>query len=399
LSTAYAAPLVTPERIAVACAARPRDPATYSGIPAALLAGIEANGDTAVAITAQLPRHTRRWLELGLAAASLRPGELIPPQRIRDALRARQAGLLGSRVLAAAKSATAASSIRSGDPFDGCIQFGTEFRLPASTPYVTYDDSTVVQAARAYPYPWITALGRRGLREIVRRQRAAFMDARACCATSQWAAGSICEDYDVPAERVHVVGIGAINLPAAAEATRDWATPRYLFVGKAWERKNGPRVLEAFAAVRAAHPGARLDLVGGHPADIAQPGVAGHGMLRPGDPADQARLGALYAAATCFVLPSLHEPSAISHVEAATAGIGSVGSASGGSATLIADGGLTVDPVDTGALTAAMLAFADPERARAFGARARNRATLLTWPLIAQRLRRALFGGDGPAYL
>jgi glycosyltransferase involved in cell wall biosynthesis len=398
-SNCHVDPSLRPSRIAVACAAQPRDPATYSGIPAALLAGIEANGDIAMGLNAQLPRRRRKALELALAAAYLRPSDVVAQPGLREALQGRQTALLGSRSLARAKSAVAASAIRRAPSFDGCIQFGTEFRLPRGIPYVTYDDSTVVQAARSYAYPWLRSLGRRGLRAIVRRQREVFLSATACCATSSWAAQSIVEDYGVPADRVHVVGIGAINVPDRSDEVRDWETPRFLFVGKAWDRKNGRSVLSAFAEVRATVPSAQLDLVGGHPDNLEQPGVVCHGLLRPGHAADQAILAALYARATCFVLPSLHEPSAISHVEAAAAGIGSIGSKSGGSATLIGDGGVTVDPHDLTGLTAAMLDFADPVRARTFGTRAHAHSQDLRWPLIAQRLRRALMGGDAPPYL
>ena len=45
---------------------------------------------------------------------------------------------------------------------------------------------------------------------------------------------------------------------SAPLAVRDWSTPRYLFVGLDWERKNGQLVLDAFAQVRVQHPDAEL---------------------------------------------------------------------------------------------------------------------------------------------
>ncbi len=280
-----------------------------------------------------------------------------------------------------------------GSPLVGCIQFGTEFSLPKRARFITYDDMTVAQAIVAYPYDWITRLSPSELDYLVERQRLVFERARVCCATTRWAADSLVRDYGIPESRVRVVGIGATNLAREAPS-RDWSIPRYLFVGKDWTRKNGEAVLRAFSAIRAEFPGATLDVVGGHPV-IDQPGVRGHGLLDPGDPGTREIITTLQKTATCFVMPSLHEPSAISYVEAASAGIGAIGTISGGSSTLIGDGGLVVDPHDDEGIAAAMRTFAEPRHAEEFGGRAEARAALFTWPAVAQRLLDALL--DRPA--
>ena len=194
----------------------------------------------------------------------------------------------------------------------------------------------MIQAAGAYGYSWTRVLSDRARRRLEDRQRAVLSGARACCATSQWAADGIVEGYGIPRDRVFVVGIGAEPIDSG-EVQRAWSAPRFLFVGKDWERKNGAAVLAAFAVVQREHPAATLDLVGGHP-PVEQAGVTGHGLLDPADVGSQERLRDLYRRATCFVLPSLHEPSAIAYVEAASAGIGSIATASGGSATLVGAG-------------------------------------------------------------
>jgi glycosyltransferase involved in cell wall biosynthesis len=125
--------------------------------------------------------------------------------------------------------------------------------------------------------------------------------------------------------------------------------------------------------------------------------VTGHGLLDPADAASQERLRDLYRRATCFVLPSLHEPSAIAYVEAASAGIGSIATASGGSATLVGAGGIVVDPHDLEALVAAMRRFCDEELARELGGLAHARASELTWERVAGRLLAALSGSGDPA--
>jgi glycosyltransferase involved in cell wall biosynthesis len=55
---------------------------------------------------------------------------------------------------------------------------------------------------------------------------------------------------------------------------------------------------------------------------------------------------------------------------------------------------MVVDPRDAAAVAEAMLALADGERAAALGAAALEHAALLTWPMVAQRLVRALAPAD-----
>ena len=88
-------------------------------------------------------------------------------------------------------------------------------------------------------------------------------------------------------------------------------------------------------------------------------------------------------------MPSWCEPSAIAYVEAAAAGIASIGSTVGGSAHLIGDGGCVVDPADEQGLLDAM-SLADGDTAREAGARALARAEWFTWPEVARRILAAL---------
>src|SRR6185312_15023609 len=91
-------------------------------------------------------------------------------------------------------------------------------------------------------------------------------------------------------ERIAVVGMGHRPRTAAA-GHRSWDTPRYLFVGVDWQRKNGAAVMEAFARVRQEFPAATLDVVGGHPTlhapgpwapRHARPQGTAHGGTSPG---------------------------------------------------------------------------------------------------------------------
>jgi glycosyltransferase involved in cell wall biosynthesis len=186
---------------------------------------------------------------------------------------------------------------------------------------------------------------------------------------------------------VHVVGCGPNREVRPAE--RDWTAPCFLFVGKDFERKNGPLLLRAFDRVRSEYPTATLQLVGGHPR-IDREGVTGHGLLSLDRPDEVARVNALFERATCFVMPSRLEPAGYVFAEALAAGIGSIGPGNGGSQTIIGEAGATVGPDDPDELTAQMLRFCDPLESQAFAAKARRRAPLFTWRAAAERVVRAL---------
>jgi glycosyltransferase involved in cell wall biosynthesis len=372
--------------LALASPSDPRERGAYSGWPASLLDGLERVVGTAIGLDGSLPARLELAATLAGVVPRLRPRDLAAP---RAAVRAAMpsAWFLGRPVILA-RSARVRRALRRAGPLDGCVLFGTELSLPRTLPTVTFQDSTIIQARRSYPWPYLGTPTERETARAAERQRTVYRAARACCTSSQWAADSIVGDYGIPREKVHVVGIGR-NHDVAAPAARDWAAPRFLFVGLDWTRKNGPMTVEAFAEVRRRHPGARLDLVGGHP-PIAAPGVTGHGVLSLDDPADRERLAALYRGATCFVMPSRHEPSATAYAEAAAAGLPCIGTTDGGSATVIGPGGVLVDPADPRGLAQAMLRLADPGTARRLGALAAEHAERLTWEKVAERLVRAL---------
>jgi len=235
--------------------------------------------------------------------------------------------------------------------------------------------------------PYIRQATSHGLRTWIARERRAYHAASACCVASRWVRDSMVADYGVPDQKIHVVGLGRNHDPRPAD--RSWDDPHFLFVGRDWERKNGPRVLEAFARLKAEVPEARLDLVGGHPR-VTQDGVTGHGALRLNVGADRLKLARLFERATCFVMPSHWEAFGIVYLEAGAAGVPSIGTTVGGAADAIGDGGILVDPTSTGQLLDAMRTLADGLTAARYGSRALARAPDYTWRAVAGRVTQAL---------
>jgi glycosyltransferase involved in cell wall biosynthesis len=370
-------------RIGVAFPGDPSQPATWSGIPHRLIRALEQAGVEAVPLQVEPPALVRAACTNAVAAAYLRP-----QRDLKGAVRRARAAARTSDALAAVNSWAAPGALRRAGSLDGIVQIGTGYTLPSAAPIVTFEDMTVPQT-RTHPYAGWDLLSQRSFDARMRRQRRAYERASACCLTSPWAAESVLRDYGIPAPKVHVVGIGCNHVAPAGQ--RAWEDPKFLFVGLDWQRKNGPGVLRAFARLRQQLPAARLDVVGGHPA-LGMPGVTGHGLLRLDVPEQHDRLERLFAEATCFVMPSHSEASAIAYVEAAAAGLPSIGTSAGGSAYLIGAGGLIVDPGDDEALLNAMLRLADPGTAAATGAAAKQRSELFTWEAVAGRLLDALEG-------
>jgi glycosyltransferase involved in cell wall biosynthesis len=372
-------------RLGLADSLDPTDIQGGSGATGSLLRALDGLIAEVVPINGELPAPLGRAAHLASVAARIRPRDLGSLRH--SARRSHAAAKLGRPTIAARWLLARARLARAG-PLDGIIQRGSEMRLPDRYTIVSYEDSTVVQARRSYPWAHLQGLDDRDLDRYVRRQKAIYDSAVACCCATHWVADSVIGDYGIPPERVFVVGLGQ-NHAAGEPAPRDWSTPRYLFVGVDWERKNGPAVLGAFAAVRERIPAAQLDVVGGHPR-IEQAGVVPHGPLSLARSADRERMAELYRRATAFVMPSLHEPAGIVYVEAAGAGVPSIGTTDGGAATMIGPGGVVVDPRDPEALLGAMLELADPETARRLGELAYRHSTLFTWERIAERLIRAM---------
>jgi Glycosyl transferases group 1 len=358
-----------PVRVGLAFLGDPADPGAWSGIPAGLMEGLAATGCEVVGVSAELARPVRA-AALALALA-----------RTRSRL---DAGY--GPALARARSAAGSRRLRRARPLQGMLQIGSEYELSGSEPVAVMADMTLAQARRVHPV--FSRLSDRVFGDWQERQRRIWHAARACVVASRWTADSVVEDYGVPRERVHVVGFGANHRPSPAD--RDWREPRFLFIGREWERKNGPLLLRVFARLREEHPDARLDLVGGHP-PLSEPGVAAHGELSLRDAGERRRMEELLATATCFVMPSSCEPLGIVHIEAGLAGVPSIGTTVGGSPEFISpDAGLVVAPGDEEGLLDAMRHLADPDTARRMGEAARQRAELFTWEKVAERILRAL---------
>ena len=106
-------------------------------------------------------------------------------------------------------------------------------------------------AERGWP-EWMP-FGRGERTELLALERRMYGDAAHLFAMGRPAEDSLVGDYGVDPERVSVVGGGLSfeTMPPPAEPT---AEPVVLFVGRDFERKGGPTLLEAFALFAGSSP-------------------------------------------------------------------------------------------------------------------------------------------------
>lgn len=215
---------------------------------------------------------------------------------------------------------------------------------------------------------------------------------------SRLVADALVADHDVSPERIlllpNAVDAERYGSPAALEAGRrlrvelDPEAERiWLFPASGWRRKGLPVVFEALSRIR--DPGLRLWIAGRDDSRPWRKTASGLGI------ADRVRflgprndLEVVYGAVDGMVLPTRYDAFANVTLEAAASGLPIITTRSNGAAEWL-EGAVSLlestnDPV---ALAQAFAPFADLERRRNLGQRAREMARRLDWERHVSRLR------------
>lgn len=200
-------------------------------------------------------------------------------------------------------------------------------------------------------------------------------------------------------ERLHLSGRGvdagrftpAARSEALRRAWRADAAPVLLCVGRLAAEKNVALALQAFEALRAQQPAARMVVVGDGPQrarlQARFPDVHFAGVQRG------AALATHYASADLFLFPSLTDTFGNVVLEALASGLPVIAFDTGAAAEHVVDGrsGRLVQPGDAAAFVAAALAFAQqPMTMQAARAPARATALALDWAGVLARFERQL---------
>lgn len=194
------------------------------------------------------------------------------------------------------------------------------------------------------------------------------------------------ERYGMPEERVTCAGTGANVMP---DTPPDLSPARYagrsiLFAGIEWERKGGPDLLAAFRILRSRLPDATLTVLGCSPPEAQGiPGCRALGRLPLPD------LARHYRDASCFCVPSRHEPFGNVFVEAGHFGLPVVATRVGEIGDVVHDGrnGYRVPPGDPTALADALWqVLHDPKAASRMGQAGTVITADYTWDKVAEKM-------------
>lgn len=250
-------------------------------------------------------------------------------------------------------------------------------------------------------YPEWCSPGMRRAKNWLQKKATAKVDH--VIALSHFAVDELVECFGVDRRHISVVpcGVGAEWLRApdpqatAATLAANGLRPGYfLFVGTLQPRKNIERLLAAWLALPFAVRAERQLVIVGSAGwrcedllrQIAAARQNGENVVWLNQLKDSQALRQVYAGAGVFVFPSLYEGFGIPVVEAFASGVPVVCSNSSSLPEVTQGAALDIDPLDTGAIGAAMLALLDDGalRARCISA-GRARAEQLTWQDTARQ--------------
>ena len=285
---------------------------TWSGLSPYLFGALRYRGVLHAAVAAEPPPLTR-YLYKALSVQSN-----MNSWRFKYSL---NLGLYRS-MTAAARRRLAALDDRQ---YQVILQIGAWYDMTREGKKVVsyHDGNLATLLASPYGHPPIS---QRWIQRALDYERALYGRIDLIMPMSRWLADSFVRDNGIRSSKVVPVGAG-INLPALRDVTgRDYAAPRILFVGKAFERKGGPVLLKAFARVRREIPDAELTIIGPVLTDVPE-GVRCRGFLSKSNPAHVEALLDEYARASVFAMPSLYEPYGVVFAEAMAHRLPCVGTA------------------------------------------------------------------------
>ena len=215
--------------------------------------------------------------------------------------------------------------------------------LRTNKPVVFWADATFDGMINFYPE--FTNLCDETIRNGRRMEQAALSHCRLAIYSSEWAAKTARDNYEVDEGKIKVVPYGA-NIPdrlSADEIRCIIGSPasricKLLFVGVDWERKGGDRALAVASILNQKGLRAELHVVGCDPPSPLPDYVKTYGYLSKSNREDASLLTMLYRRSDFFILPSRAECAAVSVAEANSFGLPALTTDVGGMKTVVRNG-------------------------------------------------------------
>lgn len=159
--------------------------------------------------------------------------------------------------------------------------------------------------------------------------------------SSDFAKDSALSDYNVTADKIHVIDFGA-NIPDPMDVRPehfDYNMCRLTFVGRNWKKKGGPKVLEAFRLLKGQGFPCELTIVGCLPPEGTDDvGIQIIPWLDKSKSADIVRYDAILRKSHFMVLPTEFDAYGIVFCEASAYGVPSIASNVGGVSQPVREG-------------------------------------------------------------
>jgi len=192
--------------------------------------------------------------------------------------------------------------------------------------------------------------------------------------------------YGLPRSKVFAIGGGPMrrwDKPVPADLER-YRKRHILFCGRAWERRGGPVLIEAFRRVRKEFADARLTVVSAGAPPLKEPGVEQFGH------ASDETLHKLFSSCSLFAMPSICESWGLVYVEAAAHGCPTANWSNWALPDIVDHGvtGVLSDKHNADGLAEALVeALRDPRHLMDMGQKAVMRVQdVLDWPHVIDRL-------------
>jgi len=211
---------------------------------------------------------------------------------------------------------------------------------------ILYNDATFASMINFYPA--FTNLCKKTIYEGNLIDKKAFENSDILIFSSDWAANSAINDYNINPSKVKVIPFGANILKSYSDKEiSDIIENRcnnintkcnFLFIGVDWERKGGNIALDIINLLHSKNINLHFDIVGIKNLSLELPYyVTNHGFLNKSIEEEKNKIDNLYINANFLLFPTRFECSAIVFSEASSFGLPAITTKTGGTETIIKD--------------------------------------------------------------